>query len=97
MERDIKVLKVIDAGNDVLVVQGTVDGKKAEARGWVSATTNHFDFDAYDTKTGHRKKKASPRGMDGGERHAYYAALLNAAVPASAPEPIVLYEAAKGD
>jgi hypothetical protein len=42
-----------------------------EARGWVSATTNHFDADAYDPATGHRTPDAKPREMTEDEKRAY--------------------------
>lgn len=48
-----------------------------EARGWVSAMTNHFDPDAIGTD-GHRKPNTTPREMTDAERHAYAVSLLEA-------------------
>lgn len=46
-----------------------------EARGWISATTNHFDADAYGDD-GHRVSGANPRAMTEQERAEYALRLL---------------------
>ena len=72
---DVKVTEVRELGNDVLLVEGAVDGVDVRAQGWVSATTNHFDADAYGAD-GHRKPDATPRKMTAKERREYCARLL---------------------
>lgn len=87
-----------DMGNDVLKVTGQVDGieVEVEARGWVSALTNHYGPECYtmDETTGAlmRVEGATPRAMTAEERLAYFCTLLEeqnrVAVPA--PEPVSL-------
>lgn len=81
------VESALDVGNDVLVIEGTVDGKKVTAKGWVSAMTNYYTPDSYDPTTGVRAPNAQPRDMTLDEKTAYCATLLEAAVPAAQPEP----------
>ena len=52
-----------------------------KARGWVSATTNHFDATAYDAKTGHRNPNARARVMTDRECNDYAIGLLIAQNP----------------
>lgn len=45
---DVTIVSVVDVGGDVLHVTATdSDGNELTATGWVSATTNHYDDDAY--------------------------------------------------
>lgn len=90
MSREIVVSKAVDAGDDVLVVTGTVDGVEVEARGWVSAVSNHYAPSDYGDD-GHRKDDAKAKVMTTQEQAAYFASLLVAAVPSPAPEPKVLF------
>jgi len=84
--RKIVILETLDAGADVLLVRGTVDGAQVEARGWLSATTNHYSADAYKAD-GSRKSGAKPRRMTAAEARAYCARLLEAAAPIAPPAP----------
>src|SRR4051812_3693534 len=44
----MKILKVIDLGDDVLEVTGLDDnGQEVTAKGWVSAMITHYDADDY--------------------------------------------------
>ena len=78
-----QVLEALDAGGDVLLVRGRVDGVDGEvqARGWVSALERHYPSDAYDA-SGNRREDAKgaplvqPRAMSAGERLAYCKRLL---------------------
>lgn len=108
----IEIKETLDAGDDVLVVRGTVEGVTAkdekgeavpiliEARGWLSATTNHYDTTDYedipeptkDDKHGrahghHLKKGAKPREMTPAEKREYCEALLAAAAPHPEKQP----------
>jgi hypothetical protein len=90
MASDVKVLEILDVGNDVLRVVGIVDGVEVLAHGWVSATTNHFDEADYEDipepKQGqvhkgkvagrHLKPGAQSRVMDDSEKRAYAARRL---------------------
>ena len=73
--KGVSVTEVRELGNDVLLVEGTVDGTPVRAQGWVSATTNHFDADAYGAD-GHRKAGAKARAMTRSERTQYHGRLL---------------------
>ncbi len=79
---EISSLEVTDQGNDVLLVRATVSGLDGvfEARGWVSALSNHFTVD----DTGVREKNATGRTMSTVERDAYYEQLLLEQNPALA-------------
>lgn len=85
----VKVTGLFDAGNDVLLVRGEIDGAAAEAVGWVSATEQHYPDGAYDgegnrleNKKGEAKIKPGP--MSSAERTAYGKRLLLEQNP---PEP----------
>ena len=82
---DVQVLKAQDWGNDVLAVMGTVDGVAVEARGWMSAMTNHYQPTDYD-EGGNLKDGAKPAVMTDAERLAYMQGLLIAV----APKPIAI-------
>lgn len=89
--RQIEPLKLLDLGNDVLEVHGTIDGRAATARGWVSATTNHYNADDYEeiaepakgkqhkgeVAGRHLKASAKPRVMTKAERLSYAIRLLD--------------------
>lgn len=85
----VKVTRVEDHGDDVLVVHGQVDGVAVTARGWVSAMTNHFPGAALD-KNGNRDVKATPTSMNDAEKMAYWQSLLVAAAP-TPTAPTVIY------
>lgn len=100
MRKAVTIKAILDDGDDVLVVRGTVDGVtidvpdpdhegetvkeplEFEARGWLSALTNHYDASAYDAD-GNLKDDAKPRQMTTAERRAYCEGLLVAAVEAA--------------
>lgn len=84
---DVSLTRVVDAGGDVLVVEGTVDGKPVTARGWVSAMEFHYEDDTRD-EAGHRDPNATPRPMTDDERRDYWIRLLTE----QAPRERVLYE-----
>jgi len=86
--RGIVVRRVL-AREDDLYVQGFVDGIPIAAHGWVSATTNHFDPDAYGPY-GDRHPDAVSRQMNEAEQLAYYERLLEEQGPARLT---VVYEA----
>lgn len=91
--REVVVQRVTNPNDDVLIIEGTVDGEPTTAQGWLSAMTNHYDASAYGDD-GHRDPKAQPRAMDDDERMAYWHDLLLASVPAPADDaPAVLFEA----
>jgi len=75
------VTAVRDAGNDVLEVEGVIEGKRVAAQGWVSATTNHYDPND-DHDDGTRRANAKPRALTPEETLEYARGLLQAAVPA---------------
>jgi hypothetical protein len=88
---DVKLLSVNDAGGDVLVVKAAVGDLEIEARGWVSATTNHYDDASLDSKTGHRRAGARPRAMTPKEIGAYARRLIVEQHPElSAAKPIAI-------
>jgi hypothetical protein len=60
----ITITETLDAGNDVLVVKGIVDGEEVQARGWFSAMNNHYDEHAYG-EDGHLKTELVDPGKDG--------------------------------
>lgn len=95
----MRLVYAYDAGDDVLVVRGTIDGlvdadgelRELEARGWVSALENHYDWDAYvdvidadladenspwATTGTHLRADATPRPMTDDERRDYCRNLL---------------------
>lgn len=85
----MKVLKVVAKG-DELTILGEQDGQEYIARGWLSATTNHYDASTY-LEDGSRKAKAKARTMTDDEKLAYYERLLieqNALA-----EPVILFQA----
>lgn len=71
-------LEAYDIGNDVLLVQQKDEEGNviAEARGWVSATTNFFEPKDYDEDK-HIKKEAKGRKMKDPELRAYCAELID--------------------
>src|SRR4051812_6789849 len=74
---DIKALVVTDLGKDILGVQAVVDAfpdRVFEARGWVSATTNHFDM--HPNPEGQDAVASTGRAMDEDEVRAYAVRLL---------------------
>ena len=73
------ILSVEDRGDDVLVVRGTVE-VAVEARGWLSAMTNHYGPGCYDPG-GNLLKDAVSREMTEAEKHAYLVRLLEGAAP----------------
>jgi hypothetical protein len=93
-----QILEAYDAGNDVLLIHGTMDGvytadegegpklARLEARGWVSALANHFDADAYQ-EDGHRKPDAKPRAMTPDEQLDYCKRLIEAQNSDETAEP----------
>ena len=99
------VQRVLDLGNDVLEVTGTVDGVDGPdgspmlfvVNGWVSAMTNHYGPEQYGDD-GHLVDGAKPRQMTPDERMAYWQSLLTNAAPAQGPSsPAVLFEAPTTD
>lgn len=87
---DIQITSVQDIGDDVLRVTATYteplvdsvgeqDERTVTAFGWVSATTNHYDDDAYEKRNvdehgvegKHLKDDANPRPMTAAEVGAY--------------------------
>lgn len=87
---DVIVTKVEDRGNDVLRVEGTVDGEPTVGVGWVSAMTNHYGIEHQDAE-GNRLDGAQPREMTDGEKMVYWQGLL-APAEATPTTPTVLYE-----
>lgn len=95
----IEVTATVDQGDDVLRIEGTIDGQPAVAYGWVSATAQHYPAAAYD---GDRLRPgATPRPMTDAERAAYTRGLLGqqgappvpaAAGPAPQPAPAAQLE-----
>lgn len=88
----VEIFEALDFGDDVLLVRGTVEGVPVEARGWMSAMTNHFEADEYDGD-GHLIDGAEPRQMTSAERKTYCETLLREAcdeIEADKPEPIDL-------
>lgn len=82
---DITVTGAWDQGDDVLRVEGTLDGEAATAYGWVTATTNYYPPDAY-ADDGHLVDGAKARAMKKGELRDYCTRLLaDAAPPAETP------------
>jgi hypothetical protein len=88
---EIELVEVLDAGDDVLLARGRRGEEELEARGWVSATTNHYPPDAYD-EAGALRDDAKPRAMSADEVGAYALALLREQHPeppaAAEPTPI---------
>jgi hypothetical protein len=93
-----QILQTLDAGNDVLIVRGTVDGQPVEACGWLSAMTQHFDDHDYEdipeateddvhgkAHGRHRKADAVPREMTADEKRAYCTRLLETAAGVATP------------
>lgn len=86
----VKVSGAYDLGNDVLMVQGIVDGvvdlkgnpALVCAYGWVSAMTNYFPPASY-AGDGSRLAGATPRNMTAPEKLAYCRRLLAGAAPAA--------------
>jgi hypothetical protein len=91
-----RITAIHDMGSDILRVSGEYevdvvneDGqivsetRQLVANGWLSATTNHFDPEAYGPD-GHHVEGAQPREMTPAEKRAYCQALLDAQ---HAPEP----------
>lgn len=100
---DFTITSVADAGNDVLLVTAEdAEGNELLAQGWVSATTNHFDEEAYDANGNlpdpsrkvltfwKRTPGAVPRAMTPEEVGAYARRLIEDALPEPAPEPTPL-------
>lgn len=83
----VEIKEILDAGDDVLIVRGTIDGKEVTAHGWLSATANHYSADAY--HNGHRKEGATPRKMSAKEKRAYCERLIVEQNPS--PKPIKLF------
>lgn len=67
--------------------QGEWSPTVVEATGWVSATTNHYDPDAYD-EDGHLIADAKPRTMTAAEVGEYALSLLTPAAPAATQVPV---------
>jgi len=80
------VTSATDAGNDVLLVAGTVDkgdgdgAQPVDARGWVSATTHYYPPDQYTGTPLMLVPTATPRAMTADEATAYEQSLLMAAI-----------------
>jgi hypothetical protein len=80
-------IEAFDVGDDVLRVTGQVDGEPVEARGWLSATTNHYPPTAY-AADGHLKDGAKSQKMTEAQVRAYCRGLLLEAAAAQAePTP----------
>lgn len=60
---------------DALLVSGRIDGEPVEARGWISATVNHYDPGQYDAN-GNLLDGAKPRPMTDAEILGYCARVL---------------------
>ena len=84
---DVTLTSVEDAGSDVLVIKAVVGDEVVEARGWVSATTNHFDPAAYDAK-GQRKANQTPRAMTKAEVTEYATMLVRRAAGLPDQDPV---------
>jgi hypothetical protein len=80
-----KVMRVCRCPNDVLLIEGTMDGAPVTARGWASALSNHFDAAAYGAD-GQRKAGATPRQMTSAEALGYARRLLEEQNAPSASE-----------
>jgi hypothetical protein len=74
---DVTLISVVDLGNDVLEVKGTIDPDPLEitTSGWVSATTNVFDPGDYD-ENGNLKWGSQPHAMTEEEKDTYYKTLI---------------------
>lgn len=82
------VTEVLDVGDDVLLVKALDDdGNELEARGWVSATSNHYDPGSYDA-AGNLLPDARPRAMTAEEVGSYALGLLGVDVATAAPKPV---------
>lgn len=88
----VAVTRVVDLGNDVLEVSGTVDDQAVTATGWVSAMSNYYPATAYDSE-GHLKASATPAEMTDRQKTAYWKSLLTAVQPETNSEPVVIFEA----
>lgn len=63
MEHEVLIQSVTPKPNDVLIVEGFVDGAKVVAEAWQSALTNHFDADQYSAE-GQLEAEYDVRGKD---------------------------------
>lgn len=68
--------------NDIIIIDGAIDGEPAQARGWLSAMSNFYPDDSRDNN-GHRTTKASSREMTDAEKLEYLKGCIAATVPAS--------------
>lgn len=95
----IGIVSIEDVGGDVLLVKATDGAQTYEARGWVSATTNHYDAKAYG-EDGQLGAKAKARAMTPDEVRSYALGLINAVhrvdAPAAEAKPIA-FAAASDD
>lgn len=87
----LELVSVADLGDDVLgAVAHDEEGNEFSATGWVSATTNHYDPESYDSD-GNLVKKAKPRAMTPAEVTTYALSLFAPQIEAAAvvePTPI---------
>lgn len=84
----LELVSVEDLGNDVLgAVARDEEGNEFAATGWVSATTNHYDPESYDSN-GNFTKKAKPRTMTPAEVSTYALSLFATPSPVAEPSPI---------
>lgn len=83
----LELVSVEDLGGDLLLaVARDQDGNEHTATGWVSATTNHYDPESYDTD-GNLIKKAKPRSMTTVEVATYALSLFASELEAVVVEP----------
>lgn len=78
---ETKVSAAFDEGGDVLRIEGEIDGRPVQARGWVSALERHYPATAYDAQGNRRENErgealVNPRAMTPAQRLAYCRALL---------------------
>lgn len=86
-EATVVVLRVCAcASTDRLLVEGEVNGAPITARGWRSATLQHFEASAYGPD-GHRLPGAEPRAMTRDEVLEYARGLLRIEAGAAAATP----------
>lgn len=72
---DVKLTKIQNIGNDILLVIGNINGEEVQAHGWVSAINNHYD-DFHYLENGHRLNDALHREMTEEEKREYCKRLL---------------------
>lgn len=91
---EVLVTSATDHGDDLLVVDGYVNGQYVRATGWVSALTNHYDPESYlepdEHGNTHRGPGVKARALTEEEARAYCVGLLLAAAGVVEARPLPL-------